>query len=339
MELITVSTLITPATAAFQGQKPYDLVPLRAVKRELRITDSGDDDLYRDWITQASAAAAKYCNRVFPIETVQNRIYPPRDYFPAPTVIGGVKPLQLSRWPLAVEVSTAGTPPPAAPVLSAVAGGSLPGTFYARVSYVTATGETAASLESTLIVATGLLQVASPLLDKAGLAIGWNCYLGNASGAEILQNVAPLPIGTAFTLPVSGVVTEGAPLPPYVLAVENNRALAEGNDFLVKPGDGELVRLDSNGWPKHWPALATQIIFAAGYAFDDPDFADAQDAVIRMVKARYFARTRDPMLRSQNIPGAWEAQYWFASGPGAPVGNMTPDVAALLGKYRVPVLA
>jgi hypothetical protein len=228
MELITVSTVVTPATAAFQGQgqTPYDLVDLATVKSELKLVDTSKDSDLRRWITQASAAAANFCNRVFPIETVQDQIFPPRDYFPAPTVIGGVKPLQLSRWP---------------------------------IDY-------------------------------------------------------------------SPTVTE------------NEIALVENTDYLVKYDVGQLLRLDSNGWPKRWPALITVVQYRAGYALTDPTLADLVDGVIRYVKGKYFAQERDPALRQENIEGAYSATYWFAAGPGAAVGNLPPDIEALWEKYRVPVI-
>jgi len=227
MDFVIVSTVVASATAAFQGQQPYDVVDLPTVKAELNLIDGRKDALLLRWITQASAAAAKFCNRVFAVETVQDQIFPPRDYFPAPTVIGGVMPLQLSRWPV----------------------------------------------------------TQSPTVT------------------------------------------------------ENGVALLENTDFIVKYDVGQLLRLDVKGWPRRWPALPTVVQYPAGYKPTDPDFADAVDAVIRMVKARYFAQARDPALRSENIVGAYEVQYWFASGPGAAVGNLTPDVEALLDKYRVPVVA
>jgi Phage gp6-like head-tail connector protein len=100
MEFVIVTTVVTPASPAFQGQQAYDLVDLPTIKAQLQLTDTSKDALLLRWITQASAAAARFCNRVFPVETVQDQIFPPRDYFPAPTVIGGDKPLQLSRWPI-----------------------------------------------------------------------------------------------------------------------------------------------------------------------------------------------------------------------------------------------
>jgi Phage gp6-like head-tail connector protein len=226
MDFVIVTTVVTPATAAFEGQQPYDLVDLATVKAELNITDTSKDSLLLRWITEASAAAANFCNRVFPVESLKDQIFPPRDYFPAATVIGGVMPLQLSRWPI----------------------------------------------------------TASPTVT------------------------------------------------------ENGVALVENTDFIAKYDVGQLLRLDANGWPKRWPALPTVVQYQAGYGLTDPTLADLVDGVIRYVKGRYFAQMRDPALRSENIVGAYEAQYWFAAGPGATVGNLPPDIQALWEKYRAPVL-
>lgn len=51
MELVTVTTVVTAATAAFQGQQPYDLVGLRTIKAELEYVDSDKDELLKRWIT------------------------------------------------------------------------------------------------------------------------------------------------------------------------------------------------------------------------------------------------------------------------------------------------
>src|SRR5580704_11132868 len=115
MELVPVSTVLVPATAAYAGQQPHDLVAVSAITQELRDCDTRLYPAIRTWITQASAAASKFCNRGgFQVETIQDQVFPPRDYFPAPSVIGGVKPLQLSRWPIATTPSLAATAPPIA---------------------------------------------------------------------------------------------------------------------------------------------------------------------------------------------------------------------------------
>jgi len=339
-----ITTVTAPAQPASAGAGAYDLTDLATVLTELDPLLADADrrqigKLLQLYITSASVAAKTYCNRVFQKEGLTDQIWPKRDPFP-PQVMGGLRPLQLSRWPITSTRNVSGLAAPAAPTLTAVSGGALSAVrYFARVSYLTAAGETAASPESALpVAANSLLQVGSPRQDinLPPLATGWNVYLSTTAGAETLQNASPLPIGTAFTLPIAGL-SSGSALPDYVTVIENNKTLAEGVDFDVDYRLGQLTRLHrQRDWPRSWPALPISVAYTAGFA-EIP--ADVADAVLRMVKGRYFARSRDPALRSENMPGAFEAQYWLASGPGAADGNLTPDVEAILSKYRVPVIA
>lgn len=343
MPLTRITRVLNPAVPAFAGQGAYDLVALATIKAELQLTDGSKDADLKRWITQGSSEAAKFCNRVFPIETVQEQIYPDRDSFP-PVTIGGIAPLQLKRYPVAATPCVAGLAAPVAPVLAAAPGGLLSANrLYVRVTYVTASGETAVSAESNVVVpANQLLTVAPPVPDTSGLATGWNVYVGTRSGQETLQNAAPLPIGVAWTEPLIGLVT--APLslgglPGFVSVIENQIPLTEGTDFLVDYETGEMTRLDVNGWPKRWPPLPILVLYPSGYAIaTDPQFSDVADAVTRTVKGRYFAQPRDPALRQENIEGVWSATYWYASGPGAAVGDLPPDIQSILERYRMPVI-
>lgn len=117
--------------------------------------------------------------------------------------------------------------------------------------------------------------------------------------------------------------------------VDTNTVLVEGTDYLVKYEVGQLIRLDVHGRPKQWRSLPVTVAYQAGYATIP---ADVQDAAVRLINISWYGRTRDRMLRSENIPNVREVAYWFASGPGASTGDMPPDVAAILERYRVPVI-
>lgn len=80
----------------------YDLTTLANVKAELSASDNASDTILRRYITGASAAAAQYCNRVFAVETVSEQFLPDHA---GRLFRGGVKPLQLSRWPLVAVTS------------------------------------------------------------------------------------------------------------------------------------------------------------------------------------------------------------------------------------------
>ncbi|MFO1126367.1 MAG: phage head-tail connector protein [Methylocystis sp.] len=92
--LTVVSTITMAATSRL-------LASLSDVKDELNI-DQGDaskDALLNRYIGECSAAIENFCNRVFSIETIKDRIFPSRDV-PLNTIVDGIDPVQLSRWPV-----------------------------------------------------------------------------------------------------------------------------------------------------------------------------------------------------------------------------------------------
>jgi hypothetical protein len=91
-------SILTVTTAA----KSYDLTELSDVKDELGVKDGASDTVLKRYISSASLAAMQYCNRTFSVETLSEQFLP--DYWNR-LVRGGVKPLQLSRWPLIAVVS------------------------------------------------------------------------------------------------------------------------------------------------------------------------------------------------------------------------------------------
>lgn len=340
MDLTTiVTTPIVATVPLFAGGKVGDLVSLASVKEELDLETSASDTWLRKVISRASTTVSAYCNRNFYPQTWLDQIWPGKGPYPW-QVPPRLAPVQLSQYPIISTPSPAGTAPPLAPTLSAVSGGSLAAArYYVRVSYLTANGETAASAESELWLSAGqLLHVATPQADNFNLATGWNVYVSTKSYGETLQNSSPIGMSTAWTEPVAGLIAGNAP-PPYMLIVENAplfpTPLCEGVDFIVDATHGQLTRLYAiDQQPKPWNLPITALYQAPYTQILD----DIQDAVILLVKARYFARKRDPMIRQENAASAYEATYFFGTGPGGP-GDLPVDVAAKLDRYRVPVVA
>jgi hypothetical protein len=91
-------SILTVTTAATS----YDLTELSDVKDELGVKDGASDTVLKRYISSASLAAMQYCNRTFSVETLSEQFLP--DYWNR-MVRGGVKPLQLSRWPIQNVVS------------------------------------------------------------------------------------------------------------------------------------------------------------------------------------------------------------------------------------------
>lgn len=127
------------------------------------------------------------------------------------------------------------------------------------------------------------------------------------------------------------------PVTTMTSVTEDGEALVEEEDFILDKDKGQIIRLDANSYPTRWGAYPIVAQYAAGYTTAP---SDVSDAAIRTVCGRYYARGRDPMLRSETVPGVWEAQYWVASGANDTGGaNLPPGVQSLLDNYRSPVIA
>ena len=340
MDYTRVTTaLAPPSKSMFGAGDPADLVALADLKLELDKSDVADDRYLARLITRASQTAAHFCGRSFVPAIWRDRVWPARDPYPW-QVPSRLTRLQLSQWPLTASPSPAGTAPPQAPTLSAVSGGALAAAkYFARLTYVTAAGETAPSLENALPVAvSNLLQIAAPGADALALASGYNVYVGTAAYAGTKQNAAPIALGQSWTLPTGGLV-EGDAAPDHVTVVEETATtpcpLAEGVDFVADAATGQIDRLfGSPGLLRPWSLPAT-VVYSAGYAIIPADLAEA---VILLAKMRWFSRLRDPMVRAENVEGIQSNTYWGGTGIGGQ-GDMPADVTEKLERYRALVVA
>ncbi len=297
MAVEIITTVVVAATATAPAS-PYDLTTLATVHDELSIptTDTSSDAFLSRAITQSSSAIQRYCNRVFPVEALQDVCYIQQDPYPW-QVPGGVYPLQLKRWPLV---------------------NWLPVTF---------TGNT----NKTPIV--------SGISSTAGLTSGMLVFAADGSipaGTTII-NVNP----TSVTLSASATSTEtGLSITTGVqvvqtLSVGDTQTLVYGTDYTIDARHGWLVRLDSwTGISVRWEAEPVTVQYQAGFATIP---SDIEDACLRLVTARFRARGRDPMLVQRAQTSALGSErYWVGSMPGQN-GAMSPEIAALLDPYRVPV--
>lgn len=100
---------------------------------------------------------------------------------------------------------------PAAPSLSASAGGALAATtYYVKITYTSGIGESQTSPEGSLAVAANdVLSVTSPSASPA--ITGYNVYVSTATGTETKQTATPIAIGTNWTEPTSGLISGTAP--------------------------------------------------------------------------------------------------------------------------------
>jgi len=121
------------------------------------------------------------------------------------------------------------------------------------------------------------------------------------------------------------------PVSTITSIVEDGVILTAGDDYDFEPDVGFVNRL-AGGRAREWTAQTIQVTYDAGYilprfpARDLP--ADIERACISLVKLYYFARNRDPLVKSEDVQGAVNTAY-FVGGDAIP-----PDIAGLLDRFR-----
>jgi gp6-like head-tail connector protein len=80
-----------------------------------------------------------------------------------------------------------------------------------------------------------------------------------------------------------------------------------------------------------WCAMKVVVTYTAGYALLGEAPYPLEQACQALIKHRWAARDRDPMLRSQVVPGVLEQQWWVA---GAGQSGMPPELVDLLEPFR-----
>jgi hypothetical protein len=123
------------------------------------------------------------------------------------------------------------------------------------------------------------------------------------------------------------------PVVDVTSVLENDVELVRDTDYRLDEASGLFYRITSGGLDRSWISTPVVITYNGGF---DPIPADLQDAVLKMVNARWAARGRDPFAKSESIPGVRDVTFWIPTGSEA--GNMTPDVLDVLESYRVPLV-
>lgn len=128
------------------------------------------------------------------------------------------------------------------------------------------------------------------------------------------------------------IVLRHRPIVSITSVVEDGTTLTEDDDYEVDEDAAILYRLVDDE-RQHWLAAKYVITYAAGYALIGDLPRGIEEAVRRMVKAAWFARSRDPLVKQVEVAGISSRSYWVGSAPGATEG-LPPDIRALLDPHR-----
>lgn len=116
------------------------------------------------------------------------------------------------------------------------------------------------------------------------------------------------------------------PIAAIASIVEDDDTLVAGTDYEFDPETGRLNRL-INGGAAHWMFRKLTVQYTGGYVVPDTLPPEIEEAVIAYVRALWFARRRDPLVRTQTIPGVLETQWQYRTQPPTTGGKTTawPD--------------
>lgn len=113
--------------------------------------------------------------------------------------------------------------------------------------------------------------------------------------------------------------------------VEDDETLTAA-DYEVDPAAGMLYRLDGDDERRRWAIAKIVVTYEAGYVLLTDLTHDLERACIELIKRRWFARKRDPLVKGEEVPDVYNVQYWVnGSGSGAALPD---DIALTLDKYR-----
>lgn len=147
---------------------------------------------------------------------------------------------------------------PAAPTLSQTPAGALAATtYFVKITYVNAAGETTPSAEASLAVSVNNVLVVTSPSNPGGSVTGYNVYVSTSTGTETKQNGGtPIAIGTNWTEPTSGLVS-GAALPGSNTAqisgeVTTGSGYTQGGVALASVAWASVL---ANNWTGVWAAL------------------------------------------------------------------------------------
>jgi uncharacterized phiE125 gp8 family phage protein len=107
--------------------------------------------------------------------------------------------------------------------------------------------------------------------------------------------------------------------------------LVQDTDYELDPTTGLLWRL-GGARRIRWVPGKTVVTYTAGYALLDGLPFPIEQACLTLLKHRWAAKTRDPMVKSEETVGVERMDYWV--GQVGDNGALPPEVTGLLDPFR-----
>lgn len=168
-------------------------------------------------------------------------------------------------------------------------------------------------------------------IDQASRVISGEC--NRVFGAETVSESFRVRAPWGMQWPeYSTVKLKRFPVTAVTSVVENGNTLVAGTDYEYDPETGIMSRLWGD-YDRRWCFRTLVVTYTAGYALLGTLPEAIERATISLVKQYRFAAPRDPLLKSEDIPGVLSQTFWVGS-TGEKSNGLPPDVETLIGPYR-----
>ncbi len=125
------------------------------------------------------------------------------------------------------------------------------------------------------------------------------------------------------------------PITSIASIVENGVALAPA-DYQLEPMAALIWRV-SGGTRSNWATSSVIVTYTAGWDLTGTELpSDIAGAALALVKASWFGRLRDPLIKSEDVPGVGSTQWWVGS-TGGDAGSLPKEVVDSLAPYRAAI--
>jgi hypothetical protein len=124
-----------------------------------------------------------------------------------------------------------------------------------------------------------------------------------------------------------------------ILVGTNNEPL-DPAEYSVNRATGLLYRGSPAGWDWWWSYSTVSVTYSAGWLLPGDEGTNLpaviEGATMSLISTSRAGRGRDPLAKSETIPGVISTEYWV--GPvgtsGSHASGMPPDIASRLSPYR-----
>lgn len=96
----------------------------------------------------------------------------------------------------------------------------------------------------------------------------------------------------------------------------------------------KLYRLDGSDGRREWSSGKTVVDYTAGYVLEASAPADLAAACRTLVALQWFARARDPLVKSEDVPGVISQEYWVGDMPVDDPDGLPAGIASMCWYYR-----